>query len=174
MRSLLSTIFSLVLVTFNSAIVRAESQPAAELDRLSYFEGIWRCQQPANSSEPTGVFTWNVTRGLNDFWYLGNAEQPVANGRPINSQEFLGYNAASEKLVRSVVVGNGNSYSMTADDWSDDKLVWSGEITMEGVTQPLRQEIVRDSQDKFTAVYFVTGENDSWQPVVDETCIREE
>ena len=172
MRSPLNIIFSFILVTANTTIVRAESQPPAELDRLGYFEGTWHCQQPADSSEPSGVFTWNVTRGLNGFWYLGNAQQPVANGRPINSQEFLGYNAASEKLVRSVVVGNGNSYNMTADDWSDNKLVWSGEITMKGVTQPLRQEIIKDSQGKFTATYFVTGENDNWQPVVNETCTR--
>ena len=174
MRSPWSIIFSLIFVTANSTIVKAESQPPAELDRLKYFEGNWRCQQPADSSESSAVFTWNVTKGLNDFWYLGNAEQPVPDGQPINSREFLGYNAASKKLVRSVVVGNGNSYNMTADDWSEDKLVWSGEITMKGVSQPLRQEIVRDRPDKFTATYFVPDEDNNWQPVVDETCTREE
>lgn len=174
MRSPIKTIsFAIILTIINSTITRAESQPPAELNRLKYFEGTWRCQQPADNNDPSGVFAWNVERGLNDFWYLGNAEQPVFDGQPINSQEFLGYNAALKKLVRSVVVGNGNSYNMTADDWSDNKLVWSGEITMKGVSQPLRQEIVRDSQDKFTATYFVSGEED-WTPVVDETCIREE
>lgn len=173
MRSSLSTVLSLFIIVANSAIVRAESQPPAELDRLDYFEGNWRCQQPAESEPASGVFTWNVTRDLNDFWYLANAVQPVPDGRPINSQEFLGYNTASNKLVRSVVVGNGNSYNMTADDWSDDKLIWSGEITMQGVSQPLRQEIVvRDSPNKFTATYFVR-EAETWQPVVNETCDRQ-
>ena len=168
--------FAIIVTIINSPIARAESQPPVELDRLKYFEGTWRCQQPADSSDPSGEFVWNVEKGLNDFWYLGNAEQSQLpeDGQPINSQEFLGYNAASKNLVRSVVVGNGNSYNMTTDDWSDNKLVWSGEITMKGVSQPLRQEIVRDSQDKFTATYFVPGEEDNWTPVVDETCDREE
>ena len=172
MRSLLVVIIGIISISLDPTIARAESQPPAELNRLEYFEGNWRCQQPADSNEASGVFTWNVTRGLNNFWYLGNAEQPVSEGRPINSQEFLGYNAASKKLVRSVVVGNGNSYNMTANNWSDDKLVWSGEITMKGVSQPLRQEIIRDSPEKFTATYFVTDENNNWQPVVDEACKR--
>ena len=164
--------FTIILTIINLPIARAESQPPVELDRLKYFEGTWRCQQPADNSDPSGEFTWNVEKGLNDFWYLGNAEQPVSDGQPINSREFLGYNTASEELVRSVVVGNGNSYNMTASDWSDDKLIWSGEITINGASQPLRQEIVRDSQNQFTATYFVSGEED-WTPVVDETCIRQ-
>lgn len=43
---------------------------------------------------------------------------------------------------------------------------------MNGASQPLRQEVVRDSQNQFTATYFVSGEED-WIPVVDETCIRQ-
>ena len=173
MRSPFKTIgFAIALIAIGSTIARSESSPPPELNRLKYFEGTWRCQQPADSSDSSAVFTWNVRQGLNDFWYLGNAEQPSPKeGQPINSQEFLGYNTASQNLVRSVVVGNGNSYSMTADDWSDNKLVWSGEITMKGVSQPLRQEIVRDSPDKFTATYFVSKDN-NWQSVVDETCTR--
>ena len=173
MRSPLNIIFSLIIATTSSAIALAQSQPPAELERLKYFEGSWRCQQPADSSKPTGAFTWNVTRSLNDFWYLGNAES-VSNEQPINTREFIGYDTASEKLVRSVVVGNGNFYNLTADDWSDDKLVWSGKITMKGVARALRQEIVRDSQNEFTVIYFIADENDNWQPIVDEACIREQ
>lgn len=177
MRSPLKIIsLATTLFLINSAIARAESQPPAELERLDYFAGSWRCQQPADSTEPSGAFTWNVRRDLNDFWYLGKAKQIQSpeDGRAINSQEFLGYNAASKKLVRSVVVGNGNSYNLTASDWDGNKLTWLGEITMQGVTQPLRQEIVKDSPDRFTATYFVSDNADSWQPVVDETCVLEQ
>ena len=164
---------AIILATINySAIARAESQPPPELNRLEYFEGNWRCQQPADSTKPSGVFTWNVTLGLNDFWYLGKAQQTSPEGQPINSQEFLGYDAAAKKLIRSVVVGNGNSYQMTADDWSNNKLVWTGTIVRQGSSFPLRQEIVRDSEDKFSATYFVPDDNDRWNPVVDEACDR--
>ena len=78
--------------------VLEQSQPPPELSRLEYFEGTWRCQQPAAPASPSGIFTWTVKRDLNNFWYLGNAEETQSpnGGKPINSQEFLGYNAASQ------------------------------------------------------------------------------
>ena len=152
----------------------AQAEPPEELKRLEYFEGQWTCQQPADSSEPSGEFMWNVELGLNNYWYLGNAEQTLtpADGQPINSQEFLGYDVAAKKLVRSVVVGNGNSYSLSAEDWQNEKLVWQGTITMKGKSTPLKEEIVRDSQDSFTATYFIRGEENNWLPVVNESCDR--
>ena len=171
----LSTIgLAVTLTVANLAVARAESQPPSELERLDYFAGTWSCTQPADSDEPSDKFTWKVERGLNDFWYLGNAQQDIVpeDGKPINSQEFLGYDVAQQKLVRSVVVGNGNSYNLSADDWQDDKLVWQGAIVMNGKSTPLKEEIVRDSRDKFYATYFVPGKEDNWIPVVNESCDR--
>ena len=161
-------------IVTETAIAQTEPEPPVELERLDYFTGSWSCSQPADSDEPSDKFTWNVERGLNDFWYLGDAQQDIVpeNGTPINSREFLGYDAAQQKLVRSVVVGNGNSYSLSADDWSEDKLVWQGAIVMNGKFAPLREEIVKDSPDKFYATYFVPGKDDSWMPVVNESCDR--
>ena len=115
-----------------------------------------------------------MQRDLNDFWYVGNAEeiQSPNQEKPVNSREFLGYNAASQKLVRSTIVGNGNSYNLTASDWQDDKLVWEGTITRMGESTPLRQEITQDSADKFTATYFIPDDGGNWKPVVNETCDR--
>lgn len=152
-----------------------QSQPASELSRLEYFEGTWSCQQPAAPAAASGVFTWNVRRDLNQFWFLGDAEemQSPNDEQPINSREFLGYDAASKKLIRSVVVGNGNFYNLSASDWQDGKLVWSGTIVRKGQSTPLRQEIIQDSQDKFTATYFIPDASGEWTPVVDETCTRQ-
>ena len=170
-RLLLLSVVSLISTLCTKAI---EAQPAPELDRLEYFEGIWKCQQPAASTSPTGVFTWTVERDLNQFWYLGNALQveSAKDASPINSREFMGYDAAAKQLTRSVVVGNGNSYTLTASDWQDDKLIWSGTIVRMEQATPLREEIVKDSPEKFTATYFIPDENGEWTPVVDETCDR--
>ncbi|MDJ0635940.1 MAG: hypothetical protein QNJ34_22330 [Xenococcaceae cyanobacterium MO_188.B29] len=69
-----------------------QSQPPSELNRLKYFEGTWRYQQPAAPASPVGIFTWTVKRDLNDFWYVGNAEeiQSPDAGNPIivNSNKF--------------------------------------------------------------------------------------
>lgn len=155
------------------AVAQTESPPP-ELERLSYFSGEWRCQQPAAPETPSGIFVWTVQRDLNNFWYLGNAKETRSpnDGEPINSREFLGYDVASEKLVRSVVVGNGNSFNLTATDWQDDTLIWEGTVIDKGVSTPLRQEIIRDSPNKFTATYFIPDDNGNWQPVVDENCDR--
>lgn len=151
-----------------------QPQPPKELERLEYLQGTWRCQQPAAPASPSGVFTWTVKKDLNNFWYLGNAEEtkPPNAGKPVNSREFLGYNAASKKLIRFAVVGNGNSYNLTASDWRDGKLVWEGNIVRMGQSTPLRQEIVKDSQDKFTATYFIRDNASRWKAAVNETCIR--
>lgn len=153
----------------------AQADPSEELKRLEYFEGEWTCQQPADSSSASGEFVWNVELGLNNYWYLGNAEQTQtpADGQPINSQEFLGYDLAAEKLVRSVVVGNGNFYNVTADDWQNEKLVWQGIISINGKSTALRQEMVRDSPNRFVTTYFALGKEDSWLPIVNESCDRE-
>lgn len=170
-----STSLAMALVAISSTIAQAASQPPAALKRLEYFAGTWLCRQPADSNDPSGEFIWNVELGLNGFWYLGNAEQTEIQGnpQPINSQEFLGYDLTAGQLIRSVVVGNGNSYNMTADDWSNNKLVWSGTLVREGKPTPLRQEIIQDSPDKFTATYSVPGGESNWIPVVDETCDRQ-
>ena len=100
----------------NNAIAQSTAaQPSSELDRLQYFEGTWRCQQPAASQDPTGVFIWKVTRDLNDFWYVGEAQEIELSDerKPINSREFLGYDPVAQELLRYVVVGNGNSFNFT-------------------------------------------------------------
>ena len=168
-RSRFIVTIGLVLAIDTNAV---KAQPAPELDRLKYFEGVWTCQQPAAPAKPAGIFSWTVKQDLNQFWYLGNAEEiKSANDELVNSREFMGYNAASKKLTRSVVVSNGNSYNLTADNWQNDKLVWSGTLIRKGQATPLREEIIKDSSDKFTATYFVPGKN-GWTPVVNETCDR--
>lgn len=150
------------------------ASPPPELERLEYFEGSWDCQQPADNQEPSGKFTRDVKRDLNDFWYLGSTAQTVIpdDGKPINSQEFLGYDVAAQQLINSVVVSNGNSYTVAADDWQDSKLVWEGTISMGERSSPLRKEIVQDSAAKFTATYFVPSPDGGWQPIVNESCDR--
>ncbi len=173
-----SLFWSVIGLTILDRGLQAQSPPPSpiptELERLEYFEGTWSCQQPAGSTKPSGNFSWTVRQDLNQFWYLGNAKQThsPSSGLPINSREFMGYDAASKQLVRSVVVGNGNSYNLVAENWQDDKLIWSGIIVRKGQATPLREEIVKNSPNKFTATYFFPNDTGEWIPVVDEACDR--
>ena len=171
---LASTVF-----TINYGVIAQETkpqkpQPPKKLERLEYFQGTWRCQQPAAPASANGIYIWNVFIGLNNFWYVGKAQETRTpnNAKPINSQEFLGYNGASKKLIRSVVLGDGNSYNMTATGWKDGKLIWQGILFRMGTSTPLRQEIIRHSQNKFTSTYFIPDEANKWKPAVSETCNR--
>ena len=173
---LLWSIVSCILINKGLSQAQPASQPQipSELKRLEYFQGTWNCQQPADSTEASGKFTWTVNQDLNQFWYVANAKQTLAptNGFPINSREFMGYDAASRKLIRSVIVSNGNSYNLTAQDWQDNKLTWSGIIVRQGKATLLRQEIVKNSPNRFVATYFFPNESKEWIPIVNESCDR--
>lgn len=177
--SKLYKIIGLVLTVYclnNSAIAQEreskQPQPPKELERLKYFQGIWRCQQPAAPALPSTVFIWTVRKDLNNFWYVGKAQETKSmnNTKLINAQEFIGYNGASKKLIRSVVVGDGNSYNITASDWKDGKLVWQGILFRMAKSTSLRQEVIQNSQNKFTATYFTPDDANQWKPAVSETC----
>lgn len=170
----LRSFVGMAVATFCLPVYTAQAAPP-ELERLQYFEGSWTCQQPADSTEPSGEFIWNVDLGLNDFWYLGSAKQTQtpADGQAIDSQEFLGYDSAAGKLVRSVVVSNGNSYNVTANDWDGNSLIWQGMLSIQGKSAALRQEMTKDSQNRFTTTYFILDKEDSWLPVVQEGCERQ-
>jgi hypothetical protein len=149
----------------------------SELDRLAYFEGIWTCKQPGElPTDRAIILTWTVERDLNDFWYLGYAEEmrSPTNPKPVNAREFLGYNADLQHLVRFVAVGNGNFLKMTSWGWESEQFVWEGSLVKMGESIPIRQIIIKESDDRFAATYFIRNEaNDGWQRVIRETCDRQ-
>jgi hypothetical protein len=168
------TVFTISYTAIAQETESKQPQPPKELERLEYLQGTWRCQQPAAPAPANSIFIWNVRRDLNNFWYVGKAQETRSpnNAKPVSSQEFLGYNGASKKLIRSAVVGDGNSYNMTATDWKDGKLIWQGILFRKGTSTPLRQEIIQNSPDKFTATYFIPDKENKWKPAINETCNR--
>ena len=148
-----------------------------ELAQLAYFQGNWRCEQPAesSSSEPI-ILNWQVKRDLNDFWYIGYAEEIASetNPEPVNSQEFLGYDPVSRRFVRLAAVGNGQLLNLTSSGWQDEEFVWEGSVTTQDQLISLREIITRENEDKFAATYFVLDvASNEWQPVINETCERQ-
>ncbi|MEO0826928.1 MAG: hypothetical protein AAFW84_29840 [Cyanobacteria bacterium J06635_15] len=159
--------------------VQAEQIPQVppELDQLAYFEGTWRCEQPADSLAFESVaLTWLVERDLNNFWYVGYAEEmtSISNPNPVNSREFLGYDAAARHFVRMAAVGNGNLLNLTSSGWQGEQLIWEGTVTVEDQAIFLRQIITQESENQFSATYFILDDvSHEWQPVVNETCERQ-
>ncbi|MEM9539311.1 MAG: hypothetical protein AAGA60_07340 [Cyanobacteria bacterium P01_E01_bin.42] len=170
---------ALIGLSFPIPKAKAEQLPILplELDRLAYFEGTWSCEQPGDLPDDRAiVLTWTVERDLNDFWYLGYAEEmrSPTNLKPVNAREFLGYNADLQRLVRFVAVGNGNFLKLTSWGWENEQFVWEGSLIRMGDSIPIRQVIVKKNNDSFAATYFIRNEaNNGWQGVIQETCDRQ-
>lgn len=147
-----------------------------ELEQLVYFQGVWRCEQPTAGTSEFVALTWKVERHLNGFWFIGYAEEiPSAiNSQPVSSQDFLGYDTAAKRLVRSVVVSNGNSLNLTSSGWQNNQFVWQGSVVRTGRSMPIREIIIKESANRFAAIYFVfNNAKEGWQPVVNEICRRQ-
>ncbi len=148
-----------------------------ELEQLSYFQGTWRCEQPGESSsaEPVALI-WTVKRDLNNFWYVGygNEMTSATNRNPVNSREFLGYDANANRFVRLVVVGNGNSLNLSSPGWQGKRFVWDGTLIQRGESIPIREVITKEGNQQFVAIYFVRNKaNNDWKPVINEVCERQ-
>ncbi len=153
------------------------SQFISELDEIAYFEGTWRCEQPPSllSSESTAL-NWQVERDLNGSWYVGYAEEvaTATNPEPVNSREFLGYDAIAEHFIRVSAVSNGNLLNLTSSGWQGEQLIWEGTVTTRSELISLRQMITRENENTFTATYFVLNAvSNEWQAVISETCERQ-
>ncbi len=131
-----------------------------ELEQLVYFQGVWRCEQPTAGTSESVALTWKVERDLNGFWFIGYAEEmpSATNSQPVISRDFLGYDTAAKRFVRSVVVGNGNSLNLTSSGWQNNQFVWQGSVVRTGRSMPLREVITKESANRFAAIYFVLND----------------
>jgi hypothetical protein len=147
-----------------------------ELEQLVYFQGVWRCEQPLEETSESVALTWKVERDLNNFWFIGYAEEmpSATNSQPVSSRDFLGYDTAAKRFIRSVVVSNGNLLNLTSSGWRGDQFVWEGSVVRMGRSIPIREVITKESANRFAATYFVLNNaEDGWQSVINETCRRQ-
>ncbi len=158
-----------------TSLAQSFSRPP-ELEQLVYFQGVWRCEQPTADTSKSVALTWKVERDLNGFWFIGYGEEmpSVTNSQPVSSQDFLGYDTAAKRFVRSVVVSNGNSLNLTSSGWQNNQFVWQGSVVRTGRSMPIREIITKESANRFAAIYFVFNDaKEGWQPVVNEICRRQ-
>ena len=150
-------------------------QPSPELEQIEYFRGNWRCYgQEVNSAQPLPPteLTWNVERSLDNFWYVGQAQEQktFSNPKQTSSQEFIGYNGASEQFVRLQVASNGNLLNLSSPGWKGKQWVWEGTVVDAGKELPIREVITQRSRSEFTAVYYLKDRSGENTPVIEEIC----
>lgn len=179
-RAIAITLLSLINLAALAPIAQSQekqaSQPPPELNQLQYFQGTWRCDgkpiDPSSSLPPIEL-SWNVKRDLDNFWYIGQAEQkrsPV-NPNPIKSREFLGYDAASKNFIRLIVASGGDLLNFRSPGWQARTLIWEGTLVTRGQKIPLRETITQKNENEFSATYYDFSQAEGqWKPQSEEIC----
>lgn len=110
------------------------------------------------------------TRG---FWFeLVSTELATSsNPAPLTARYVWGYDATSQELVADWFDSNGGRGIQRSTGWQDNVLEFSGTITMQGATIPLRDTFTKRGPDAYHhigAVDLGTG----WIPVDEEEAVR--
>jgi hypothetical protein len=164
---------TLLLSTVPIAAVSQHSpKPTSELNQLTFFAGAWSCRVRQTDSAAIEEFTWNVQRTLNDFWYIATVQAKQTSKPTTIQHEFLGYDTAGKKLLRTMVSDEGNLIDMNSSGWEANKFVWEGSVVTNGRKIPLREAITRKTATEFTANWEVRKTGEQWAVVSNETCTK--
>ena len=165
---------AVIVASILSAVPTARAsqtpQPASELNQLLFFEGSWSCRVKPTDSPEIEEFTWDVQRTLNGFWYTATVQSQQASRSTTIQHEFLGYDTAAKKLLRTFVTDKGNLINMNSSGWRANKLVWEGVVVTKGQKIPLRETITRKTATEFAATWAVSKTEGQWTLISGETC----
>ncbi|AFY97054.1 Protein of unknown function (DUF1579) (plasmid) [Chamaesiphon minutus PCC 6605] len=153
-----------------AAISQHAPKPTSELNQLTFFAGVWSCRVRPTDSAAIEEFTWNVQRTLKDFWYIATVQTKQTSKLTTIQHEFLGYDTAAKKLLRTFVSDKGNLIEMNSSGWEANTFVWEGSVVTNGRKIPLREAITRKAATEFTATWEVRKTGEQWAVVSNETC----
>ncbi len=164
---------TLLLSTISSSAVSQQSpKPTSELNQLTFFVGAWSCRVRPTDSAAIEEFTWNVQRTLKGFWYIATVQTKQISKPTTIQHEFLGYDTAAKKLLRTFVSDEGNLIDMNSSGWEANKFVWEGSVVTNGRKIPLRETITKKLPSEFTATWEAKKTGEQWAVVSNETCTK--
>jgi hypothetical protein len=71
------------------------------------------------------------------------------NPAPLTARYVWGYDSATSEFVADWYDSNGGRGIQCSPGWTNDRLVFSGSMTMSGVTVPLRETFARRGPDTY-------------------------
>jgi hypothetical protein len=107
-----------------------------------------------------------ISIDLDGFWYSLRYEEAEVGG--LKGQTYWGYDAATKQFVETSIDNLGGIGSSTSPGWQKDRLVWTGDVVIQGARTP-----VRDTFSKRGPELLHTGEAEidgRWSVVLEETC----
>lgn len=143
-----------------AAPVLPTPKPAPELAALKPLAGSWSCagHSPDAQGTPADAFKATMTNkwDLGNFWMWFTYQVKPSKQRPkgFTGKGWLGYDAASKKLVWAGVSDTGSWISLRADGWQGDKLTFTGD------------DVVRMGKQQATFVFSKGASPSEWMLTV--------
>jgi hypothetical protein len=146
-----------------------------QFDRRQEQVGIWDCSGVTTAPYGTERPYYGTLKNewtLDGAWLLVHFEevQPVTE-RPMIEDQYWGYNATTNKHIRTVMVNDGSYGVVQSPGWQGDNLVWSGTFTVGDVAYGYGETIQRLAPNRYRWYGSVSQEG---LPFInyDLTCIR--
>lgn len=160
--------------TSNTEMAGAPHERMRELD---FFLGAWDApgvfhETPFGPRKPLEMRVEGTSEGRGFWTHVRTTELPTPeNPAPLTALYVWGYDAAFGEFVADWYDSNGGRASQRSGGWDGDRLVFSGSITMNGTTVPLRDTFTRRGPD----AYHHIGEidlGDGWLAADEEDAVR--
>lgn len=148
--------------------------PAAEMANLKVFDGSWTCEGKSMPTPmgPGGTITSTVEShaDLGGFWQSGSVKA-TGGGMPgtMEGMFHMTYEPGAKQYVLLWVDNMGGFSQATSTGWEGDKLVFTGQGTMGGMTMQVRDTFTK-STDGSLGHDWEAQVDGKWAPMGSETC----
>jgi hypothetical protein len=130
---------------------------------LSYFIGIWTI----TLKEPSkGPYTWSVKEDLGGQWITGSVDK---NGERTSTDHWR-MNARG--IERHVFTSDGTYIKLSGSPWKTGKMSFVGVAYAKDGEYRIRENIFRESDTRFRALWEKQGADGAWVTISDETCTK--
>ena len=152
--------------------------PAPELDALAVLAGSWQCEARALGSpfatEHAFKATLRAQQDLDGFWYVARWEERRSRVHPVaaRGEEYWGWDAAHRRYLVIGVDRLGIWATGSSAGWEGDKLVWTGQGTMNGQSLPFRSTFLKRGRRELGMTEELQLEKGKWTTIAEATCKR--
>ena len=154
----------------------AAPRPARELSQLKFFEGDWTCTgrafaSPMESEHPTRA-TVHIKNQLAGFWYHVHYQEQKTkdNPTPYEVMALWGYDSSAGQFVAGSVDSMGGYGKSTSTGWSNDNLVFTGEMNGGGKKTPSRDTFTKKPNGDLVHIGEYNFAEGQWTKTDEETC----
>lgn len=165
--------------TANTTEAPGAPQPNERMRELDFFLGAWDApgvfhETPFRPRAPIRMRIVGTSEGRGFWRMVRTTELPTPeNPNPLTAMYVWGYDADSDEFVADWYDSNGGRASQRSKGWDGDRFQFSGSITTNGATVPLRDTFTRRGPD----AYHHIGEvdlGDGWMAIDEEDAVRAE